>query len=393
MSSDFFYESLPAFTEFSGVADVASYKSVPDDWHVLAADIVDSRKAIAAGHYKNVNMIGAAVIAAVLNTLGRENTPFVFGGDGALLLVPASRVREGREALARVCTLARAAANMTLRAAAIPVSHLRSEGTDIRLRKLELTKGNYLAMAVGDGLALAEEILKTPERAGPFVIEPAAQTEAPLEGLSCRWDTLPAQRGRIASLIVKPSSPDLLPRCLAHVASAVGEEVLSEEDSGQIAIGKRMRFRFPPRSLGFEVGLKRRAGEGAGYVMLALFESLVILWGRLTGMRVGPLVPERYMAELSRNTDHRKLDDSLRMVLDLSEDALVRLTAGLEAAAESGELTYGLHVSDAAIMTCFVSDIGAGQHIHFIDGADGGFAMAAEDMKHRSVKQPASQPT
>ena len=242
MSSDFFYESLPAFAEFSGVADVASYKPVPDDWYVLAADIVESRKAIAAGYYKNVNMIGAAVIAAVLNTLGRDNTPFVFGGDGALLLVPESRVAEGRSALAGVCTLARVAADMTLRAAAIPIAHLRAEGADIRLRKLELTPGNYLAMAVGDGLALAEEILKDPAKSEPFAIAPAPQSEVPLDGLSCRWDSLPAQRGRIASLIIKPSSPELLPKCLAHVASAVGKEVFSEEDTSRIAIGKMAGF-------------------------------------------------------------------------------------------------------------------------------------------------------
>lgn len=392
MSSDSFYQSLPAFADFAGIADMKSYEPVPNDWVVLAADIVDSRKAIAAGHYKNVNMIGAAVIAAALNTLGRDNTPFVFGGDGALLLVPGSREKHGREALASVASLARVAADMTLRIAAIPVSHLRNEGADIRLRKLELTRGNHLAMAVGDGLALAETILKDADRSASFIIPPAPDTEAPLDGLSCRWDALPADRGRIAAVIIRPRSPEKLSLALDHVASAVGRHVLSDGEAGLIATSRRLRFRFPPKSLRFETLLMRGAGKGRRYILRAIFESLAIKWGQLTGQRVGPLVPQKYMAELSRNTDHRKLDDSLRLVLDLTEDELQELGSVLDRASDRGELTYGMHVSDHAIMTCFVSDIGAGQHIHFIDGADGGFAMAAEDMKHRSAKQTAKQP-
>ena len=88
MSADEFYRELPSFSDFSNVADLDDYRAVPDDWYVLTADIVSSGKAVADGRYKDVNMVGAAVIAAVLNSVGRDRVPFVFGGDGATLLVP-----------------------------------------------------------------------------------------------------------------------------------------------------------------------------------------------------------------------------------------------------------------------------------------------------------------
>jgi hypothetical protein len=39
-------------------------------------------------------------------------------------------------------------------------------------------------------------------------------------------------------------------------------------------------------------------------------------------------------------------------------------------------------------MTCFVSGFGDGQHIHFIDGDDGGYAIAAKALKERALAEP-----
>ncbi|MBL6431377.1 MAG: DUF3095 family protein [Alphaproteobacteria bacterium] len=95
-----FYADLPVFTEFSGVADRRSYAPLPDGWVLLAADIVRSRDALAAGNYKTVNMIAAAAVAAVLNASQNIELPFVFGGDGAMAAVPPHLAEEAGQALA-----------------------------------------------------------------------------------------------------------------------------------------------------------------------------------------------------------------------------------------------------------------------------------------------------
>jgi hypothetical protein len=41
---------------------------------------------------------------------------------------------------------------------------------------------------------------------------------------------------------------------------------------------------------------------------------------------------------------------------------------------------YGLHESKAAIMTCLIFTAGQ-DHAHFVDGSDGGYAMAAKALK------------
>ncbi|MEM9126092.1 MAG: DUF3095 family protein, partial [Pseudomonadota bacterium] len=42
---------------------------------------------------------------------------------------------------------------------------------------------------------------------------------------------------------------------------------------------------------------------------------------------------------------------------------------------------YGLYVQDEAMMTCFVPAATRDDHVHFVDGASGGYAQAAAAMR------------
>ena len=91
MNSDGFYaDLLKSFDEFAEVSEISNYQIAPDDWHVIIADVEGSTRAIEEGRYKDVNLIGAACINAVLNINEKDRIPYVFGGDGATLLVPSS---------------------------------------------------------------------------------------------------------------------------------------------------------------------------------------------------------------------------------------------------------------------------------------------------------------
>lgn len=384
MSPDDFYSELPSFSDFGTIGNLEDYRPVPDDWYVLAADIVRSGEAVSAGRYKDVNMVGAAVIAAVVNRLGRDRVPFVFGGDGAMLVVPAKDLEQGKLALAGVVDLARKVMELELRAAAIPVAHIREQGGDIRLRKYLLSPGNHLAMILGDGLIVADGILKNPESVRPFAIASDNPSTPPLEGLSCRWEPLPAVNGRIVSLIVKPTGERSLPDLMEQLAGNLGFNPLTDEARTRLAEERRLRFRFPPRGLGLEVKTAFADTPLRGWAK-SLAVCLIFLYSNVTGRRVGPFDPERYFRELSLNTDHRKVGDSLQLVLDLTPEQLDGVRQTLTSAYEAGDLVFGLHVSNEALMTCFVEDIGNSRHIHFVDGADGGLSMAAAEFKKRQA--------
>src|SRR2546430_6810872 len=83
--SDPFYSGIPVFRGFSSLMDPALYSSLPDDWSIGVADIVESTTAIAQARYKAVNMAGAAPFAALPPTLGWRAAALPFCGGGARL--------------------------------------------------------------------------------------------------------------------------------------------------------------------------------------------------------------------------------------------------------------------------------------------------------------------
>jgi len=53
----------------------------------------------------------------------------------------------------------------------------------------------------------------------------------------------------------------------------------------------------------------------------------------------------------------------------------------LRDAARSGVLRFGLHRQGAALLTCIVQSALRSDHLHFLDGAAGGYAAAASRLK------------
>jgi hypothetical protein len=88
----------------------------------------------------------------------------------------------------------------------------------------------------------------------------------------------------------------------------------------------------------------------------------------------------RYIDDMVANTDFRKFDGMLRMVMDGSEAQFEDLRSYLDAQHRERRLVYGMHRSSEALVTCIVFSYN-GNHVHFVDGSDGGYAMAARDLK------------
>lgn len=86
---------------------------------------------------------------------------------------------------------------------------------------------------------------------------------------------------------------------------------------------------------------------------------------------------------MQTHSDFRKFDDTLRMVLDCSLEEIFSIKSYLQSRYEAGEIFYGTFETDSSLMTCFVEGLGQGQHIHFIDSENGGYASAAIQLKQQ----------
>jgi hypothetical protein len=127
-----------------------------------------------------------------------------------------------------------------------------------------------------------------------------------------------------------------------------------------------------------------RAARGGSLLRRRSIVFATSLWAYVVmrfGIKVGNFVPKTYLQQVVENSDFRKYDDGLRMILDCTPELERELTQRLTQAASSGIVRYGLHRQDAAMMTCFAPSVMRSDHVHFIDGARGGYASAATALK------------
>jgi hypothetical protein len=372
-----FYERVPVFDRFSGIVDPTRYQPLPNDWLLGLADVVKSTKAISENRYKAVNMAGAAVIAGMANALANRDFPFVFGGDGASFAVPASDAALARETLAATAAWARDELELTLRVALVPIAEVRRHGFAVDIARFAASRDVSYAMFSGGGLAWAEAAMKR----GEYAITPAPLGARPdLSGLSCRFSEIPTTRGTIISLLVLPAGrPD---QAFRQLIAQLVEMVESSPDASRPVPEGAPGLRWPPEGLELEVRASRRAGDPLVlwrlFVLARTALSYLVLRFKI---RVGSFLPGRYLRQLVDNSDFRKYDDALRMVLDCTPAFARALEAKLEGARAAGIIRYGVHRQDRAMMTCFTPSPYRSDHVHFIDGALGGYALAASALK------------
>jgi hypothetical protein len=377
-NNDSFYTNIPVFRDFGGVMEPAFYKRLPDDWTIGVSDIVQSTKAIRENRYKAVNMAGAAVIAAIKNALDGCDFPYVFGGDGARFAVPPRDIEQASAALAATAAWVKNEIDLVMRVALVPVASIRAHGFDVSVARFAPSPNVSYAMFSGGGLRWAEAAMKR----GEFTVAPAPPSARPdLTGLSCRFAEIPAARGLVLSLVVAPAagaSPEAFRTAIEEVIALV-----EHSPSGSTPISAAgPTLNWPPTGAELEARAVRRPG-----VPLFVQHGVVLAWNFVYfvimryGIRVGAFVPAIYLRQVIENSDYRKFDDDLRMVIDCEPDLADSIETRLAAAAAAGTVCYGLHRQDAALMTCFAPSPIDSDHVHFIDGARGGYSSAATALK------------
>jgi hypothetical protein len=379
-TNDDFYRTAPTFRDFRCVADELSFGALPDDWIVGVADVEQSTKAIQDNRYKAVNMAGAAVIAAIANAVGGRDFPFVFGGDGASFSVSPADAGIARQALAETATWVREDLDLTLRVGMVSVAEVRRNGHDVRVGRYAVSDNISIAMFSGGGIAWADAAMKRDEISVP---QAPAGARPDLSGLSCRFEQFPTQYGQILSVLVLPADISRM-SAFRTVVKQIISMVEGSSECARPAAREAMQLKWPPQGCDLEALASRKAGEPARVSKLKVYAHTFLYFLIMRfNLRVGRFVPRKYLSEVVANSDFRKFDDALRMIVDCSPGMAQKIEDTLAAAEREGHIRYGCHRDGAAIMTCFTPSPAHPSHVHFIDGAQGGYALAAAALKQR----------
>jgi hypothetical protein len=365
------------------------YRPLPDDWLVAVADIKNSTGAIEDDRYREVNILGASPIVGILNAARASGAvepsgiPFAFGGDGATACVPPGLADATRTVLADIQPIGAEAYGLTMRAALVPVAYIRSQGRSVQVARLRVSEYFDQAVFQGGGLALAESQLKAgtlPER---FRVAPADPPgAADFTGLQCRWQRVPSPSETTLSILVAARTDAA--RIYGDVLDRI-RDIFGEDPRPHPISDRTLTLSLSPRRLMREVKLRSFGATWFRQMLTLLKTQFQTALGRVM-MRLDVETSETdwgaYRSDLRKNADYRKFDDMLRLVISGSEDERADLEAFLHARYEAGDLVYGVYPSDAALITCMVFRY-QHLHMHFVDGSDGGYTMAAKQMRRR----------
>ena len=384
--SDQFYEELPIYDDMRCIVDTDRFAKVPDDWYVVVVDVVDSTGAIELGKYREVNTVGVSAITAVMNVTNGIDIPYTFGGDGASMCVPISLLSDVKKAISATVDMARKQFGLELRVGVMSMAEINKGGSSLKVARCRMSRNLVNAMFLGDGLDYAEKIIRLNDGKNFIDLSETKEEQMNFKGFECRWEEVPSKHGETVSLLVKTVTKDVVKgaEIYAEVLDHI-ESVYGDENECHPLDMSGLRLSLSKEKLKQELRV-RTYGKGMLYTRMYWLKMRIenILGKVLFGKHLVTSSVDwwHYKLELIRNSDYKKFDGMLRMVISGDRKKRKKLAEILDKKEKLGELHYGLHVSSAAQITCLVFDHKE-DHIHFVDGADGGYVKASIELKRK----------
>jgi len=382
-----FYLNIPASDSFKEIFEKAIYHEVPDDWFIVITDVIGSTKAIEAGRYKDVNVAGGLAAIAIANAFDDMNFPFVFGGDGVTFLVPGDIADHLADILADTSIKVQELFQLDLRVGMVNVAEIKKAGHDIALAKLKISQYYNQAIIRGSGADYAESLVKSKETDRYLIKEKKdPSVTADFNGFTCRWKDIESVHGETISIIVKLREDNTEQRDKLYL-DVLDEitKIFGAEEKHHPLSEEKLHVSSSSEFLGREA--KAQAGNSSGLkYLLKLLKIKFETWMTRFAMKFN-ISLKAFWYDLSKlkgyqvlSSDFKKYDGTLKMVIAGSTDAREHLEKYLEELYSKKRIFYGLHVTDRALMTCLLHE-GSEREVHFVDGADGGYALAAKQLK------------
>nr|WP_315424417.1 DUF3095 domain-containing protein [uncultured Pedobacter sp.] len=377
-SEDHFYSNLPIHKMPLHQLLIKNqlFEKVIASWCVIITDIKRSTAAVNSGLHENVNLIATGSIVAVLNIAFKANilVPFFFGGDGATFIVPPGIVNDVMKSLLKYKEDTLLNFNLDLRAGIIPVAEIYKNGHTLKICRFSSAETFSIPIVLGDGLAYAEQIIKGENYL--LADHNTASDEIDLSGMQCRWDKIepPENSDEVVTLVVIASEIAQQAAVFSKVILHLDQIYGSPEKRQPISVPKLI-FRTSFNSLGKE--MKHRLGK---IKFLELIKSWFINVYGYIYFRTDR--GKKYLRQLVEMSDTLVVDGRINTVITGTAKQRLALEQALNQLEKNNEILYAFYVSGESVMSCYVRDL-EDDHIHFVDGADGGYTQAAGILKQK----------
>lgn len=381
-NNDLFYFRLPVnqISLSDLLMEEHLFFKVPSNWHVLITDVKKSTQAVANGLHETVNLVATGSIVAVLNIAYKKNitVPFFFGGDGATFIVPPSILEEVLKALLVHQSNTQRSYDMMLRVGHVPVEKIYEQQHQLNISKLRTSDLFSIPVLLGSGLSYAEKIIKGED----YLLEPPAMTaeELDLSGMQCRWDKIkpPENYDEVVSLLIIASENSKQSTAFKKAIDLL-DKIYGAPEKRKPITTSRLRLKGTLRKIGREMRVKL-GGYKPLYLIRNWFTTLI------GSVYFRTPLGKNYLVQLVDMSDTLVIDGKINTVISGTIEQRKKLETALDELEKEGYISYGLFVSKESVMSCYVRGMDE-NHIHFVDGSDGGYTKAAGILK-RKILQP-----
>ncbi|QAA80689.1 DUF3095 domain-containing protein [Aequorivita sp. H23M31] len=357
----------------------ALFSVVPKTWSIVIADIENSTQAVQKGAHNDVNLSATGSIVTVLNTLKnldhKIEVPYFFGGDGATFLIPNSTLGTVLKALQNYSRHIENTFQLMLRFGYLGVQDVYLKGITLKITKIRYNKLFTAPVVLGKGLKYAEREIKESFKNSS---DEKNTVEVPnLEGMECRWDEIYPKTTdkKVICLLVdcknEKDQPEVYSIIMKEIDSIFGNLEIRNPISTL-----RLKLNTSLSNIQKEMNLKL----GRSRPIYLLRNWFVTFFGRFyfKYFRNGRL----YKYRITQLSDTIMMDGFLNTVLSGTEKEVKQLKVLLDDLESKNKIVYGLHITHASIMSCYIEDR-AEKHIHFVDGTEGGYTSAAIILKEK----------
>lgn len=384
--NDLFYSRLPLNKLPLSVLLLEEHLffKIPANWHVVITDVKNSTKATEEGLHETVNLVATGSIVAILNIIEKTGItiPFFFGGDGATFIIPPSVLEAAMHALLLHQKNTQDNFKLFLRVGHVPVTEIYENGFELKISKLKSSDFFAIPILLGDGLHYAEKKIKGPDYL--FNLLEERKEELDLSGMQCRWDRVqpPINNHEIVTLLVTANDNIKQAPAFKKVIECIDEIYGEPKERNPISISK-LKLKTTLARIGLEMKV-RLGGFRPWYLLKNWIKTLLGTFYFKT------TEGKKYLVSLVAMSDTLVIDGKINTVITGNSTQREKLVLALNKLENEGEILYGLFVSRESVMSCYVRNMND-KHIHFIDGAEGGYTKAATVLKQKIAGIP-SQP-
>ena len=379
VNNDLFYSRLPVneipLSEL--LTEEHLFFKIPGNWQVVITDVKNSTAAVRDGLHETVNLVATGSIVAVLNIAYKAGitVPFFFGGDGASFIIPPTMLDSAMQALLRHRENTRTSFNIELRVGHVPVTEIYEKEQALNISKLRTSGLFAIPVLLGDGLIYAEKKIKGPDYI--FAKQPV-NDELDLSGMQCRWDRIkpPENEFEVVSLLVIAREGVKQSSVFKKVIDSMDEIYGSPNRRKPISAAK-LKIKATLAKIRLEMRVRMGGYRPVYFMTNWIKTSLGYLYFRTKKGKV-------YLNNLVDMSDTLIIDGRINTVISGTARQRELLEEALSKIEREGEILYGLFVSKESVMSCYVRNIKDG-HIHFVDGAEGGYTKAASVIKRKRL--------